>query len=157
MYYHPNRDVRVLVHGDDFTVAGSESELKYVAQVFQNKYKTKVRGILGPDLHDMNAITILNRIVEWTDGGIQYETDPRRVDLIIEELGLEKANGSDVTGSKEDINETDPELGGIQVHVNAARLNFLAADRVDMQFASKEMQANVEPIRVGLVQGSKAG
>ena len=91
--------VRVLVHGDDFTVAGNDSELKYVAEVFHNKYKTKVRRILGPDLHDMKAMTILNRIVEWTNAGIQYEADPRHVDLIIEELGLESANGSDVTGS----------------------------------------------------------
>ena len=41
--YHHRRDVRVLVHGDDFTVAGNDSELKYVAEVFHNKYKTKVR------------------------------------------------------------------------------------------------------------------
>ena len=106
MYYHPRRDVRFLVHGDDFTVAGNDSEHKYVGEVFHNQYKTKVRGILGPDLHDMKAMTILNRIVEWTNAGIQYEADPRHVDLIIEELGLENANGSDVTGSKVDISET---------------------------------------------------
>ena len=63
MYYHPRRDVRVLFHGDDFTVAGKDSELKHVAEVFQNKYRTKVRGILVSDLHDMKAMTILNRIV----------------------------------------------------------------------------------------------
>ena len=141
MYYHPRRDVRVLVHGDDFTVAGIDSDLKYVAEVFQNKYKTKVRGILGSDLH-MKAMTILNRIVEWTNAGIQCEADPRHVDLIIEELGLENANGSDVTGSKVDINETDTELDhedAYRFRSIAARLNFLAADRVDKQFASKQI------------------
>ena len=86
MCYHPSRDVRVFVDEDDFTVAGSESELKYVAEIFQNKYKTKVREILAPFLHDMKAVTISNRIVEWTDGGFQYEADPSHVDLIIEEL-----------------------------------------------------------------------
>ena len=34
-----------------FEVQGS----KYVAEVFQNKYKTKVRRILGSDHHDMKA------------------------------------------------------------------------------------------------------
>ena len=48
--------------------------------------------------------------MEWTDAGTQFEADPRHVDLIIEELGLDNANGSDVTGSKVDINETDTEL-----------------------------------------------
>ena len=41
MYYHPSRDVGVLVHGDDFTAAGSESELQYVEEVLQNKCKTQ--------------------------------------------------------------------------------------------------------------------
>ena len=138
----PSRDVRVRVHGDDFTVAGNDSELKYVAEVFQNKYKTKARRILGSDIHDMKAMTILNRIVEWTDAGIQYEADPRHVDLIIEELGLENANGSDVTGSKVDINETETELDhedAYRFKSIAAKLNFLAADTVDIQFASKEI------------------
>ena len=102
----------------------------------------------------------MNRIVEWTDTGIQYEADPRHVDLIIEELGLESANGSDATGSKVDINETDTELDhedAYRLRSIAARVNFLAADRIDIQFASKEiMQANVEPMHVGLGQGSKA-
>ena len=129
MYYHPRRDVRILVHGDDFTVEGNESELKYVAEVFQNNYKTKVRGILGSDCHDMKAVTILNRIVEWTDAGIQYEADPRHVDLIIEELGLETANGSDVTGSKVDINETDTELD----HQGAYRFRSIAAGSTSLQ------------------------
>ena len=89
----------------------------------------------------MKAMTTLNRIVEWTDAGIQYEADPRHVDLTIEELGLENANGSDVTGSKVDINETDTELDhedAYRFRSIAARLNFLAADKIDVQFASKE-------------------
>ena len=90
----------------------------------------------------MKAMTILNRIVEWTNVGIQYEADPRHVDLIIEELGLENANRSDVTGSKVDVNETDTELDhedAYRFRSIAARLNFLAADRIDIQFASKEI------------------
>ena len=110
-------------------VASNESELKYVAEFFQDKYETKVRRLLGPDLHDMKAITILNRVVEWTDVGIQYEADPGHVDLIIEDLGLKNANGSDVTGSKVDMYETDAVLDQGEAYRNrsiAARLNFLA-------------------------------
>ena len=90
----------------------------------------------------MKAMTILNRIVEWTNAGIQYEADLRHVDLIIEELGLENANRSDVTGSKVDVKETDTELDhehAYRFRSIAARLNFLAADRIDIQIASKEI------------------
>ena len=142
MFYNVERDIRVLVHGDDFTAAGSDEGLKYVAATFQNKYKTKVRGTLGPDPPDMKAITILNRIVGWTAEGIRYEADPRHVDLIIEELGLQKANGSSITGCKIDEVEGDTELDSEEAYRYrsvAARLNFLAADRVDIQFASKEI------------------
>ena len=82
------------------------------------------------------------RIVEWTDAGTQYEADPRHVDLIIEEMGLESANGTDVTGSKVDIKETDAELEHEEAYRYrsiVARLYFLAADRADTQFASKEI------------------
>ena len=41
MYYHPSRDAGVLVHGDDFTVAGNESELKYVAQVLPEQVQNQ--------------------------------------------------------------------------------------------------------------------
>ena len=80
MYYHPRRDVRVLDHGDDFTVAGNDSELKYVAEVFQNKYRTNVRRILGSDLHDMKDMTILNRIVEWTRNPVRSGSKTCRPD-----------------------------------------------------------------------------
>ena len=142
MFYHRERDVRVLVHGDDFTVAGSERELHFIAEVFRSKYKTKVRGIIGPDAHDMKAITILNRIVEWTDDGIQYEADPRHVDLVIAELKLEAAKGTGITGSRNTTLEEDVELGPEETtryRSIGARLNFLSADRVDIQFACKKI------------------
>ena len=44
------------------------------------------------------------------------EADPRHVDMIVKELALEKANGSDVTGSKVDdatLREKNP--GGNEI------------------------------------------
>ena len=60
----------MLVHGDDFTLSGCDEDLKCMASVFEQKYKTKVRGIMGPDPEDDKAMTILNRSVEWYDGGV---------------------------------------------------------------------------------------
>lgn len=143
MFYHADRSLRVLVHGDAFTVSGPESQLQWIAEVFKHKYKTKIRGVLGPDAHDMKAITILNRIVEWKDDAIYLEADPRHVDMIIKELGLEKANGSDVTGSKgDDATLSEKILGDNEItsyRSIAARLSFLALDRTDIQFAAKEI------------------
>ena len=143
MFHHRNRDVRVLVQGDDFTISGKEPDLHWVAEIFKQKYKTKVRGIMGPDAHDCKAMSILNRIVEWAGNGISLEADPRHVDIVLRDLGLEKGKGSDITGSRaEEIDAEEPEL---EMHEStsyrsiAARLNFLAIDRVDIQFACKEI------------------
>ena len=91
MFHHRKRDVRALVHGDDFTLSGKEKDLIWIADIFKKKYITKVRGILGPEAHDLKSITILNRIVEWHENGITLEADPRHVDLLLQVLGLEKA------------------------------------------------------------------
>ena len=101
-----------------------------------------MKGILGPDTHDMKAITILNRIVEWIEARIQYEADPWHVDLIDHRgAGTREGDGSDVTCSKVDISELDAELDHEEAYryrSTEARVNFLADDRVDVQFASKE-------------------
>ena len=100
MFYHRGRDVRVLVHGVDFTLSGCDDDFKWVASVFEQKYKTNVRGIMGPDPEDVKAMTILNRIVEWHDGGITLEADPRHADIVVKELGLASAKGADITGGR---------------------------------------------------------
>ena len=45
-----------------------------------------VRGILGhPSMKDVDhSIVILNRLVTWTDKGIEMEADPRHVDLLLQ-------------------------------------------------------------------------
>ena len=38
-----------------------------------------------------HSITILNRLVTWTDRGIELEADPRHADLLLNEVGCEGA------------------------------------------------------------------
>ena len=58
------------MHGDDFTFAGDETQLKMCIDMMKGEYEFKVRGLLGPDKNDDKSITILNRCVEWTADGI---------------------------------------------------------------------------------------
>ena len=46
-----------------------------------------------PSLSDdvSHSTTILNRLVKWTDRGIELEADPRHVDLLLNEVGCEGA------------------------------------------------------------------
>ena len=107
--------------------------------------------MLGPDKNDVQEVKILNRIIRWADSGILIEADPRHAEIIIEHYGLETSKISKVPGSKaakkeseetdeeEENDEMEIELGPREAYEHrsvAARLNYLAVDRVDIKFAT---------------------
>ena len=82
-------------------------------------------------------------MIRWTATGIEYEADPRQVERMLEENRLEGANSVATPGIKllatqiADDNEL-PENEVTGYRARAARANYLAADRPDIQFAAKE-------------------
>ena len=88
-FFHPNREIRIVVQGDDFVVTGSQSELEFVKDVFMQKYPTKVRGVMGPGRADDTEVTILNRVVRWADNEVSFEADPRHVEKMLQDVKLE--------------------------------------------------------------------
>ena len=52
-FYHPKTLVRVVVHGDDFTFAGTEPELKKIRAKMCEWYDVQVRGVLGSGKRDV--------------------------------------------------------------------------------------------------------
>ena len=48
MFFHKGRGVRVVIHGDDFTVLGNEVELDWFRECIQDKFEVKFRARLGP-------------------------------------------------------------------------------------------------------------
>ncbi len=65
--------MRVVVHGDDFTVLGDKLDLNWLAHSMKQKFELKVKAMLGSDKEDDKTVRILNRIVEWTSDCIEYE------------------------------------------------------------------------------------
>ena len=47
------------MHGDDFTISGPESELRWIADAFKNKYRKSIHGIMRPGGHDLKTMTIV--------------------------------------------------------------------------------------------------
>jgi len=48
----------------------------------------------------IQEVEILNKIIRWTDRGIELEADPRHAEIVVRELGLEGATPSKVPGAK---------------------------------------------------------
>ena len=96
-------------------------------------------------------IRILNRIFSWGGDGITYEPDPRHAELIVRELGLDGAKGVAtpvVTESTEGAAERalEEELDGgeaTRFRSLCARINYLALDRADLQYAAKNVSRHM--------------
>ena len=144
MSFHAERDIRVVVHGDDFIVEGFEDDLRWVERLLAAKYIVKMRGIMGPDAADTKVIDVLNRILEWREDEFRYEADPRHVEIMLRDMGLEECKAATLPGAQGEALEGEDQafLDGDTQRVYrsvVARGNFLAQDRADIRYTVKEL------------------
>ena len=109
-FFHPTRNLSVVVHGDDFTCLGVATDLDWYEKQLSNPFEIKVRGRIGEEDGDDREVRILNRIVRLGPGGLRYEADPRHAELIIKSLGLTSGTSVSTPGVK----EHDPEIEAIK-------------------------------------------
>ena len=147
-----------MVHGDDFTLLGSDENLNWFKEETMNRFEVKVRGRLGPGPTDAKAISILNRIVEWTNKGLWYEVDQRHAEICVEDLDrINHKVRCEVPGERAPYEEEDEEpLPAHEVkryQALVARANYLAQDRSDIQFSVKELARSMSSPTRGSWQG----
>ena len=142
-FYHPIRQLRCVVHGDDFTTLGRGADLTWFENMLQRAFEVEVRGRLGGGKTDVREIRILNRIARRTAAGFEWESDPRHAEIIIEQMGLKNSAPTSTPGTKERGNERDEEEltaeEATAFRGMAARSNFMAMDRADVQYTAKEI------------------
>ena len=111
----------------------------------------KHKATLGPrpNLLDSREVRFLNRVIRWivppfgkAPERIELEADPRHAELLIPNSGLQ-SNSKGVTIPRErqkDSASTVPlsPQDATSYRSNVMRLAYLAADRVELQFPSKE-------------------
>ena len=71
MFNHRSKQLRGVVHGDDFTLLGNQEDLDWFRRMISEKYEVKFRGRIGPEEEDDKAIRLLNRVITWTKEGLQ--------------------------------------------------------------------------------------
>ena len=110
----------------------------------EEKYELMESAPLGPAHTDDKDVRVLNRVVRWTTGGVEYEADPRQAEKLVAECGMTDTNTCATPGIRLSFEqlEKDAELPK-HMHTAfrgaAARANYLAADRLDCQFGAKEI------------------
>ena len=139
MFRHAERDIDLLVHGDDFFNTGEGEDLVWLKGVLESKFEIST-NIIGEDDGDENQVKVLNRIITIGTTGYTYEPDARHAELIVREMGLLEAKAL-ATPVADEVNEGDELLDHERFkryQSICARANFLAIDRFDLQFAAKE-------------------
>jgi hypothetical protein len=144
-FRHSSRDLRCVVHGDDFVFAGPVGELDWVRARMAESFLTKVVGRLGGGAGEVRELRILNRVVRWMTDGLRYEADPRHAEILVRGLGATRAVSAPGTPSREMHPETGDGASSVPEDLArlyrsyAARANYLAMDRADLAQATKEL------------------
>ena len=75
IFWHPVRDLRTTVHGDNFSTLGTRLDLDWFEKQLAKEFTIKVEGILGPpgDPDVVHEIITLNRLLTWNEKGIEWE------------------------------------------------------------------------------------
>ena len=106
-FHSPDRRLRVVVHGDDFTCLGPKAEIIKYENELASRFEIKRRGHLGEFDGCVREIRILNRILRLTDDGLRYEADPRHAEMLVRALDLASASSVLTPGVKEDSSATE--------------------------------------------------
>ena len=106
IFHHPGQNITTVAHGDDFTSLVTNAALTWMETEMAKHFELKLRGRLGVDSETGSEIRILNRVVRITPDGLEYEADPRHVELITESLDLAGCKSVNSPGVK----NPDPDL-----------------------------------------------
>ena len=154
IYFHEERQLYANVHGDDFTVVGDFHQLQWLVNTLKASWTLDVRGILArpgsglPASEVIHSISVLNRLVTWTEKGIEMEADPRHVQLVLQQLNLEAATpvATPLVKTKPG-EENDTPLSTSEAATyrsTAMRLGYLSLDRPDLLRTVRELAKGLE-------------
>ena len=146
VFWHNARSLVGSVHGDDSTTAGAKADLDCFESELEAKYELRKGGRIGPGQSDDKEGRVLNRVVRWTDDGLEREADPRQAEKFIDAIGLSGDSVRiSVTPGLKCTKEQVGEEKDLEQHEhttyrgNGARCNDLGPDRPDIQYSAKEI------------------
>lgn len=90
IFWCPESQIRVFVHGDDFVAVGYRSELDKLVAKLKDKYEMKVQR-LGWSRGTEKEARILGRIVRLVEQGLTIEADPALLEEVVHMLSLTQA------------------------------------------------------------------
>ena len=149
LFFNKTSGLMCVVHGDDFTFLGEEEDLIEMKAKMEEWYEITDRGMIGHGETCKKEASILNRDLKWHDEFLEYRADPKHRKQIMEDMGIVgESKGLEAPSSKEDEEEVDDDeelnkAESTSFRRTAARLNYLAQDRTDIQFGTMKACKNM--------------
>ena len=88
IFVHEVRGIACSVRGDDFTSTGEKRELDWLEMQLESWYELRKGGRLGPGDIDAKELTVLNRVLRYTESVYEYKADPRQSEKLLESLNV---------------------------------------------------------------------
>ena len=132
VYFHEQLEVAMVTHVDDLLCSGTAVNLEWVRAELSKKYELK-----GEVMREGSSeVKFLGRTIGRNDHGFYWEEDPKHLNILLEEWGLQSCNGvSTPVAAAELSEESKAEMLAHEATTyrrSAARLNYLAQDRPDI-------------------------
>ena len=121
VFWHPEKVIKTLVHGDGYVSAGNDESLKWLDAELSKAYELQSQKI-GVGKGSQTEGKVLNRIVRCTSDGWEVEANPRHAELVVERIGLDNEQGvttPGISGSEEKDVKEDCDLTGDDVTTSA--------------------------------------
>lgn len=161
IFHHPHKGIRTYVHGDEYVSTGMPDALQWMREKLEGKYHVKTQ-MLGPGKDQCRQIKVLNRVITWHgERGLAYEADPRHVELVVQQFGLQDSKLITTPGTREEGNTKDEHVemlngnDATKYRAVIARCNHLAPDRPDVAYVVKEFARAMAKLTQGDMQRLK--
>ena len=152
LYFHPEKDVYVVIHVDDVMAIGPKSRLQEFQKEIENKYEVTA-DMVGPGGDEKKSGKFLGRLIGWESSGLTWSGDSKMAKASIEEWDMMNSKAVETPGVIEDGDlESDEPLGKEESALyrrTVARLNYASLDNPFIAFATKEASRTMSAPSVG--------
>jgi len=163
VYWNRARELQVVTHVDDFLCGGPEAGLDWLRRELAKAFELKAVKI-GGGVNDKNEEKFLGRTIAWEEHGISFEGDGKHAEVLLEEWAMEDSKPVSSPGVAEEKtvegDEQEKELPkemATKFRRAAARMNYIALDRPDMSFTSKELSRSMsKPLEGDIIRMKRA-
>ena len=162
VFYHPELDYEVEIHGDDFLGGGLRSSALVVEKQLKDCFLVKQTTIISPNPADEQEGHFLKRKITVDEHGYHMQLDTRYAEDLVYRLGLADGKSVVTPGSKECGKSVKEKPLSPQAHREyrggAGVAQYMSDMRIDCTFSTKELMRDAAaPTEVSAAQLKRLG